>query len=110
MASLTETWIVCIFFPQPLPMHKDIDVVPIDHNALNRKVHRDSAKRFEIALRFFPQSVKMVDWHHERGQIGRIFPHIRLTKRFDRSIDTEIPFVIFGILKRLAPAADANQQ
>jgi len=32
-----------------------------------------------------------------------------LAKRFHRPIDTEVPFVIFGILHRLATAADADQ-
>jgi len=58
MASLTETRIVRIFFPQPLPMHEHIDVVPFDHNAFDREVQRDGTKRLEIALSLFPQPVK----------------------------------------------------
>ena len=55
MATLPESWIVRIFFPQPLPMHKDIDVVPFDHDAFNRKVQHDGSKRLEISLGFFLQ-------------------------------------------------------
>src|SRR5512140_217918 len=108
MAALTEPRIVRIFFPQTLPMHEYIDVVPIDHNALNRKVQRDGAERLEIALRLFPQPIKLVDRHHERGQIRRIFLYIRLTKRFHRPINTDVPFVIFWILNCLATTADTD--
>ena len=90
-------------------MHEHIDIVPFDHNALDREVQRDGTKCLEIALGLFPQPVKLVNRHHERGQIRRIFLHIRLAKRFHRLIDTEVPFVIFGILNRLATAADADQ-
>lgn len=109
MASLTEARIVRIFFPQPLPMHEDIDIVPFDHNAFDREVQRDGTKSLEIALGSFSQPVKLVNRHHERGQIRRIFLQIGLAKRFHCPIDTEIPFVIFGILNRLATAADADQ-
>ena len=109
LTSLTEARIVRIFFPQPLPMQEHIDIFPFDHNALDGEVQRDDTKCLEIALGFFPQPVKLVDLHHERGQIRRIFLLIRLAKRFHRPIDTEIPFVIFGILNRLATAASPDQ-
>ena len=109
LTSLTEARIVRIFFPQPLPMQEHIDIVPFDHNALDGEVQRDGTKCLEIALGFFPQPVKLVNRHHELGQIRRIFLHIRLVIRFHRPIDTEIPFVIVGILNRLSAAADSDQ-
>ena len=109
MASLTEARILRIFFPQPLPMHEYINIVPFDHDALDCEVQRNAAKRFEIALGLVPQPVKLFNRHHERGQIRRIFPHIGLAKRFHRPINTEVPFVIFRILNRLPTAADADQ-
>jgi hypothetical protein len=69
MASLTETRIVCIFFPQPLPMHEHINIVPFDHYALDREVQHDRAKYREITLSFFSHPLKLVAWHHERCQI-----------------------------------------
>ena len=90
-------------------MHEHIDIVPFDHNALDREVQRDVAKGIEIALGLFPQPVKLLDRHHERSQFRRIFLHIGLAKRFHRPVDTEIPFVIFRVLNHLAAAADADQ-
>ena len=74
------------------------------------KSRRDGTKCLEIALGLFPQPIKLVTRHHERGQIRRIFFHIGLAKRFHRPIDTEVPFVILRILNYLAAAADADQE
>src|SRR5205085_9856392 len=65
MAPLPESWIVLIFFPQHLPMHKNIDIVPFDHDAFNCKVQRDGSKRLEISLGFFLQQLELINRHHE---------------------------------------------
>ena len=91
-------------------MYKHIDVVPFDHNAFDCKIQRDGTKGLKIALGLFPQSIKLLTRYHERGEIRGIFFHIGLAERFHRPIDTEVPFVIVGILNLLAAATDADQE
>ena len=110
LASLTETRIVRIFFPQPLPMHEHIDVVPFDHDALDRKIQRDGTKCLEVALGFFPaeRSSWSIGIMSEARSDESFFTYAWRSDSTARSI-RRVPFVIFGILNRLAAAADADQ-
>jgi hypothetical protein len=108
MAPLPEARIVRILFPQTLPMYEHIDIVPFDHNTLDRKIQRNGAKRLEIVLGLFPQPINLVTRYHERDQIRRIFLHIGLAERFYCPINTEVPLVIVGILNLFAATTGAG--
>ncbi len=109
MTAMADAGILGIFFPQPLPVHVDINVVIVDHDALDVKVHDDVVERFKIGFCLLLQPLGRLCRHHERSHAGSIFLHIRFPKRFDRFVDTEIPLMIFGILNRFRTAARADQ-
>ena len=102
---MPDAGIIGIFFPQPLPMHVDINVVIVDHDALDPKVHGDIVEQLKIGFRLLLQTLGRLSRHHKRGHAGSIFLHVRFPKRLDRFVNTKIPLMIFGILNRFRAAA-----
>jgi hypothetical protein len=110
MASLADSRIVGIFFPQSLPMHIDIDVVAFNHDPLNPELKGDVLERLEITFSFTLQSLKRLRRHHESAHRGGILLHVGLAEGFHRFVNLEIAFMILRILNRFPAAAYAGDQ
>jgi len=108
MTAMPDTGILRVFFPQPLPMHVNIYVVIVDHDALDVKVHGHVVEQFKIGFCLLLQPLRGLCRHHKRCDAGTILLHVRYPKRFDRFIDTKVPLMILGILHRFRAAARAD--
>jgi hypothetical protein len=105
MAAMAHAGIVGIFFPEPRPMHVDIDVVTIDHDPFNAEIHHDVLERFKITLGLLLKPVGCIHRNHQRGQAGGILADVCLAQRLDRFVDAKVPLVIFRILNGLPTAS-----
>jgi len=80
MTALSQPWIIRILFPQSLPMDEYIDIVTIDHDALDRKRQLDRRKRFEITVDVALEAINLIRRDHQLRHPGCVFLFVVLTQ------------------------------
>jgi len=89
-------------------MNEDVDVVTIDHDALDRKRQLDRRKRLKITVHITLEPINLFGRNHQLSHPGCVLYFVSLPQRFDRLIDPLLPFMVIRILDGLAtaPATD----